>query len=186
MDSDNEEVKEPLVSKHNTLGSTTNGVSNRPLSPQNPVKVIQCTAMARSTGKQCTRWSLRGSNVCPKHGGQLPTVKAHAAALVEAARLRLIGMSDQAVDVLEDLSLGATAEQVRLRAAESILDRSGIRAGSDVFVATEDTRTESAADRLSRQLEETSNRLEQARKRIEEAKQAEDVVDAEIVDDEED
>jgi tRNA A37 N6-isopentenylltransferase MiaA len=172
-----EERGEP--SKHSAFVSN-NGVSNRPLSPQNPVKVIRCTEIARSTGKQCGRWALRGTNVCQKHGGSLPHVKEHAAAVVEAARLRLIGMSDQAIDVIEDLSLNATAEQVRLKASTEILDRAGVRAGVEVdFSGQVDLTVETAADRTRRHLEETARRMAEAR-RIQEAAD-EDVVDAEIV-----
>lgn len=168
---------------------STDGKSNRRISPQNPVQVIRCTATARSTGQRCGRWSLRGSNVCAKHGGQLPTVKAHAQAVVEAARLRLLDMADQAIDVIEDLSLNATAEQVRLKASTEILDRSGIRGGTEVLVAVEDNRTETAAERTMRHLEETSKRLEDFKKAAEEkaaksAADGSDVIDAELVEDE--
>ena len=50
-------------SKHSAFASTTDGISNRELSLQNPVKVVRCTAIARSTGKQCGRFSIRGGVV---------------------------------------------------------------------------------------------------------------------------
>lgn len=185
-------------SKHSAFGATTNGVSNRALSPQNPVKVIQCTAIARSTGKRCGRFSVRGTNVCIKHGASFPTVRAKAEAVTEAARMRLLDMADQAIDVIEDLSLNSTADQVRLKASTEILDRAGIRGGMEIDFGGEVTHTlETAADRTRKQLEATSNRLAEARRLAEEKAGAVladadgsdaldgDVIDAEIIEDDE-
>lgn len=180
-------------SKHSAFGSTTNGVSNRALSPQNPVKAIQCTATARSTGKRCGRFSVRGTNVCIKHGASFPSVRAKADAVTEAARMRLLEMSDQAIDVIEDLSLNATAEQVRLKASTEILDRAGIRGGVEIDFGGEVTHTiETAADRTRKQLAETSARLAEARRLIEEKANSvpgptdgSDALDEDIVDVEE-
>lgn len=101
---------------------------------QEPVPPIRCVAIAKATGEQCKRWSLRGAKVCPKHGGRLPNVKEHAEAVVESARMRLMGLADEAVDGLEDLIKSGTAPQVRLGAIKEVLDRAGLKGGPDVSV----------------------------------------------------
>jgi hypothetical protein len=98
-----------------------------------PVPVVRCTKIKKD-GNQCGRWSLRGTNVCIKHGGRLPDVQAHAAAVVENARLRIFGMADEATDALHDLIQPGTAEGVRLKAATEILDRAGVRGGVEITV----------------------------------------------------
>jgi hypothetical protein len=47
---------------------------------------IRCTKKKHSTGKPCGRWAIRGSTVCPSHGGSIPAVKAKAAKNVEIAQ----------------------------------------------------------------------------------------------------
>jgi hypothetical protein len=89
-------------------------------------------------------------------------VQEHAAAVVEAARLRLIGMSDMAIDVLEDLALNSTADQVRLGAARDVLDRANVKGDTVIDVKVEHS-METAAERTRRHLEETATRLNTAR-----------------------
>lgn len=139
--------------------------------PNEPVPVVRCTGTARSTGKQCNRWSLRGATVCKIHGGQLPSVREHAEAVVESARLQLMGMADDAVAVLEELIQPGVADAVRLKAVENILNRSGIKEAVEIKV---EHSTASA-------VEEISKRLNVMRERIEAANE-EDIVDAEEVD----
>ncbi len=103
-----------------------------------PVPVVQCTYIFPDThsrpGEQCRRWSLRGSLKCVKHGGQLPNVREHADAMVESARLRLIGATDKAVDWLLDLAENSTSDAVRLKATTEVMDRAGVRGGVEVDV----------------------------------------------------
>ena len=51
----------------------------------------QCTAKSKRSGVRCRMSAIRGSTVCIKHGGALPTVKA-------AAQRRLKAMLDQILD----------------------------------------------------------------------------------------
>lgn len=92
-----------------------------------PVPVVRCVGIASTTGERCNRWSLRGTNICRKHGAQLPNVRDHAEAVVESARLQLMGMADDAVEVLQDLMKAGVADAVRLKAAETVLTRAGIK-----------------------------------------------------------
>lgn len=103
-----------------------------------PVPVVRCVYIFPDThdrpGEQCKKWSLRGTTVCIKHGGRLDSVRQHAEAVVESARLRLIDRSDEAVDWLLDLGRNSTSDAVRLKAATEVLDRSGVKGGIEVDV----------------------------------------------------
>lgn len=122
-----------------------------------PVPVVRCHGTASTTGERCRRWSLRGSTVCRKHGAQLPSVREHADAVVESARLQILGMADDAVDVLADLIKTGVRDDIRLKAAESILNRSGIKDAFEVKV--EVTHNTSAADEIQKKLAVMSARL---------------------------
>jgi hypothetical protein len=91
-----------------------------------------------------------------------------------------------AVDVLIELAEQGTAEQIRLRSAESILDRAGVSAKAEIDLKVEVEQVESAADRIRKQLAETSDRFLEARRLAEERAAAEDVVDAEVIEEEDD
>ena len=58
------------------------------------------------------------------HGGKAPAALAKAAEAIELAELRLRGLAPRAVAELEALVTSATSEQVRLQAANSLVDRS--------------------------------------------------------------
>lgn len=103
---------------------------------EKPVPVVRCTTMKKD-GKQCNRWSIRGITVCAMHGGKRPAMKKKAEAVVEAARLKLLGLTDEAIDVLDDLIKPGTNDAIRLKAAQDILDRNGIKGTIDVNVEVE-------------------------------------------------
>lgn len=147
-----------------------------------PVPVVRCTAI-KSNGERCKRWSLRGATVCYTHGGRLNGVSEHAAAVVEGAKLRLIGLTDLAIDQLEDLVRNGSAEKIRLDAARDILDRAGAKGAVEINV--EVTQSETAADRVRAKLLETAKRLEKAEEKQYQSQieiVLEDPIDAEIVD----
>lgn len=56
---------------------------------------------------------------------------------IEAARNELARLLPLAVDTLHDLAMHAERENVRLAAAESILDRSGVARGASLHVTTD-------------------------------------------------
>lgn len=144
-----------------------------------PVPVMRCTAPANGTGERCRQWSIRGATLCVKHGGQLPTVKEHARAVVEASRMRLFGLSDGAVDVLEALFEPGTADGIRLKAATEVLDRAGIRGGQDNTLNVEVTHREDPTVVVRQRLEQIASRRTQV-------PASEDIVDGEIVEDDPD
>jgi hypothetical protein len=83
--------------------------------------------------RPCLQAPLNGSMVCQKHGGQLGHVK-------EAATRRLTHAAEKAASTLIVLTDrtdegGELVEQgVRVKAANSVLDRVGIRAGQEVEI----------------------------------------------------
>ena len=105
-----------------------------------PIPVVRCTATVRTgvnKGQRCGKWSIAGSTVCLSHGGHLPRVREAANERVEAARLRLVGMADDALDALEEIVDGSAGPQLRLKAATEILDRAGLKGAPDLTVAVE-------------------------------------------------
>lgn len=103
-----------------------------------PVPVVRCTYIFPDTherpGEQCKRWSLRGAQKCVKHGAQLTNVKEHAAAVVEAGRLRLIEAVPELTDWLVDLAENSTSDAVRLKAITEGLDRAGLKGGAEIDI----------------------------------------------------
>lgn len=101
---------------------------------QHPVPVVRCLHIKKD-GNRCGRWSREGGTKCIMH--EAKNAKAQAAAKVEAARLKLVGMADDAVNVLNDLLQPGTNDAIRLKAAESVLDRSGIKGALDINIEVE-------------------------------------------------
>lgn len=140
-----------------------------------PVPVVRCSGTSTTTGERCKKWSLRGTTVCVKHGAQLPSVREHSEAVVESARLRMLGMVDEAIDGLEDLIQVGTQPQVRLAAIKEVLDRTGLKGAPDMTVEVQHTVSYK---------DEVANRLKEIRERkaAMESKKQELIEDAEIVD----
>lgn len=101
---------------------------------EKPIPPIRCMKI-KSDGERCGRWSIRGGTECQVHSG--PSARRRAAEKVELARLRLAGMTDDAIDVLRDLILPGTNDAIRLKAATEILDRSGVKGAADINIEVE-------------------------------------------------
>lgn len=94
---------------------------------ENPIPRVRCTAIAKSTGEQCARTARAGLMVCDTHGGSRKVNQRQAQRVIEAARERLINLTDGAVNVIEDILQDyETSSAVRLKAATTVLDRTGI------------------------------------------------------------
>ena len=78
---------------------------------------------------------MRGQAVCRNHGGASPQAQAKAAAMVELAELRLRNLAPRAVAELEALVTSASSEQVRLGAANSLVDRAVGKVAERIHVA---------------------------------------------------
>lgn len=83
--------------------------------------------------RPCLAAPLNGAQICQKHGGQVASVR-------EAAQRRLSHAAEKAANTLITLTdpkdeLGEPVEQnVRVKAANSVLDRAGVKAGVDLEV----------------------------------------------------
>lgn len=153
--------------------------------PSQPVPVVRCVQIKKD-GTRCRRWSLRGYTKCKSHSGPgalLPdgNVKKYAAAVIEAAKLRLIEESDDAISGLVSLTQPGTAEQIRLKAYTEILDRAGVRGGYEVDVAVEVT--DDPSDELRKRLTSLREGALAKQRMIYEA--TADVVDGEVLEDSE-
>lgn len=129
-----------------------------------PVPVVRCSGTSNTTGERCKKWSLRGTTVCRSHGGALPTVRETAEAVVESARMELMGMADDAVEVIRDLMKAGVADQVRLKAAENVLNRTGIKDAEEVKVEVTHV---SSADTIAKRLEAIANRMKPKEEELE-------------------
>ncbi len=78
---------------------------------------------------------MKGQTTCMMHGGKAPQALAKAQAAVELAELRIRNLAPRAVAELESLVTSADSEQVRLQAANSLVDRSVGRATERIQVA---------------------------------------------------
>ena len=76
-----------------------------------------------------------GQRVCMIHGGKSKQALDKAQQMVELAELKLRGLAPRAVAELEALVTSADSEQVRLQAANSLIDRSVGRATERIQLA---------------------------------------------------
>lgn len=150
-----------------------------------PIERERCTVI-KSDNTRCTNLGLAGldaeHSVCRRHGGNLTNVAQMANAQLEAARIRLLGGADGAIDTLFALQEPGTAEGIRLKAATEVLDRVGIRGGFEIKAEVEvkDDPAEIIAKRLT-ELAEAQRRQSAQIERITGSMDPEDVVDAEVV-----
>lgn len=122
--------------------------------PEHPFPLEFCDEVVNNgprRGQQCRRAAISGGKKCWRHGAQLPVVQNAARNMVLAARLEMMGSVVEAAETLYDLSQNAMSEAVRLKSATEILDRSGIRGGTELDIKAEVTDT--------RAVDEISNRL---------------------------
>lgn len=93
----------------------------------------------RADGSRCWNWSWPAASAegfCKGHSrfGSF-NVMDQMNRLNDAAKVRLGQMSPEAVAVLEDLMMNSDVPHVRLKAATEVLDRIGIRGGTELTVS---------------------------------------------------
>lgn len=124
-------------------------------SVRRPIPGQQCTATVKNgnhAGERCRRRAIYGHWICLVHGGGSPLVRRKAEAVVRAARMRLIDSTEMAMETIDDLMINATSEAVRLKAATEVLDRAGVRGGTEVDVTVREG--QDPADLLRKRLEQ--------------------------------
>jgi len=90
--------------------------------PRNRAWAQQCVRI-KTNGERCRAWTIVGSTVCIKHGGQFGVVRV-------AAERRLSQMGMRAIETLYALMDEKENSYVRLRAARECLRIVGITAAS--------------------------------------------------------
>lgn len=135
--------------------------------------------IVKDDGVRCMLWAsgrIKDDGLCRIH---LRTQRKPGED-VERARLKLIQSAPYAVDKLEELMEHAESEPVALKAATEILDRAGVRGGSELLVDVEVNDARPAhvivAERLQRLAAGASNVLQSLEPPT-------DITDAEIVED---
>lgn len=103
---------------------------------EKPLPPSRCVATTEK-GTQCANTSMQGSVRCGAHS--TPVDFKAAQARVEQAKLRMIGLVEPAVDVLEELMKPGVADAVRLKAVENVFDRAGLNKGQDLNIQVEQT-----------------------------------------------
>lgn len=110
-----------------------------------PLPSLRCYII-KPDGIQCKNFAIPGTGIgdaqggptCKKHA-PLPAIREKAEKRVQQARMRLLGMSKDAVQVIEDLMLHSSMDNVRLAAAKDVLDRAGLKQAVEVNVTVEHT-----------------------------------------------
>jgi hypothetical protein len=106
-------------------------------SPHRPLHAVRCVAINKSDGKRCRRWSVIGFTKCPAHSGygKLANLKEYRERVIERARLDLLRTAPYAVETIAEMvSDPELNPAVRLKASLEVLDRVGIRGGSELQI----------------------------------------------------
>lgn len=90
---------------------------------------VRCEATSRQTGKQCRNWAIKSGEVCRKHGGGAPAVRAKA---VIRAEVMNWGLGDSHVDpgevLLRLVTQSAARAQRYASELEQLVDDEGLAA----------------------------------------------------------
>lgn len=88
--------------------------------------------------RPCYSWPMIGTTVCTKHGGGIERVRRAAAdrliSALDATSGELIKMALN-MDSEGNPGLGEIEPKVQLQAVNSLMDRAGLRGGTDIHVA---------------------------------------------------
>lgn len=144
----------------------------------------------KADGTRCWGWSDGSTDtvgMCRLHARRAGHYMPKGMSEMQIARNRLHSGVAEMVNVIEELATTAESETVRLGAARDFLDRAGIRAGFEVEQKVDVSVTEAAdivRDRIAK-LRKGQDEKQRILKQINEGVPSEEVVDAEVVDDDE-
>lgn len=152
----------------------TNEIDSTGVEPKRRYPLPSRCKAIKDDGVRCQLWTggrPQDDGLCRVHLGSLRNKPTDS---VERARQRLTQSAPAAVDTLEHLMESAESEPVKLKAATEILDRAGVRAGFDINTdVTLDVRP--AASIIAERLQRI------AQNAIDAARTQEQVIDAEVV-----
>ncbi len=123
--------------------------------PSRPLHATRCAAVVKSTGKRCRRWSVIGFERCPNHSGygKLANLAEYRERVLERARLDLLKSAPYAIERLVEIARDREINPaVSMKASTEILDRIGVKSGTDLNVTVK-TDGPSAADTIRARLE---------------------------------
>jgi hypothetical protein len=135
----------------------------------------------------CRKTAVLGGERCEKHGGQWLDPETRQAMLMTSYE-KLINASDTAVDTLFDVMVNSRRDDARVAAAKEVLDRVGIRPGSDVHlhVHGDGAETESTVSVIRARLAEMRKTIEEGKAIDPALLSGEEIIDAEVVEDSDD
>ena len=139
----------------------------------------RCRAV-KDDGLRCMLWSSgrpKDDGLCRVH---LRSIKKRPGEDIERARQKLTQAAPYAVDVLEDLMENAASEPVKLKASTEILDRAGIRGGTEFDVTAKLVDERPAAQIIAERLDRLAGKALQSA--VELVSDEVDITEAEIVD----
>lgn len=139
----------------------------------------------RADGSRCWGWGwphLKAEGFCRHHVSNATfNASVQMGRLSDAAKMRLSQLSEPALLALEDLVINSPVPQVRLKAATEILDRMGIRGGSELTVSgTVQHEQVDPAEAVRKRLADMASKPElEAAKELDE--DGNEIVEAEVV-----
>lgn len=159
--------------------------------PHRPLHSTRCVAINRSNGQRCRAWAVIGFERCNKHSGygKLANLAEYRERVLERARLDLLRAAPYAVERLVEIARDRDINPaVSAKAAAEILDRTGIKGGTDVEVTIkgdgEMSPTELIRARLDRLRASSSSASSSSAPELEGPSAGEsEIVDAEVLDD---
>lgn len=102
------------------------------------------------TSFRCRGQSIGGSGYCERHGGTYLTAE-ETASLVRASQQKLFAGASRATEVMIELMLNSSNDAIRLRAAEQILNRSGLSESRDINLNVSDGTEQKTASQSVRE-----------------------------------
>ena len=117
------------------------GLDNGPVRSANAMMAmrLRCTfTFAQKVGKhepgeRCDRTALPGNTRCEFHGGNFIDDE-ETRALIKQSHATIVRASNTAVQVVIDIMQNSPNDQMRLKAAEMLLDRGGLTAGVNLTI----------------------------------------------------
>ncbi len=117
--------------------------------PSRPMHSTRCVATVSGTDRRCQRWAVVGFTKCPAHSGygKLANLAEYRDRVLERARIDLLRTAPYAVEALSELARDKEINPaVRLKASTEILDRVGVRGGTELTIDANINEGESPAE----------------------------------------
>lgn len=95
---------------------------------------VRCTYTIRKSGRQCGNWAVGGGVRCDSHGGTWLEPE-ETKSLLRAGQTKIFAASAAAIDTVLDLMQHSSQDPVRLKAAEMILNRSGLHEKQEITIS---------------------------------------------------